>query len=90
MGEMTRRWFVLQIAAPLAPSYPNRRNIAWDDFLEVVNRNTVTIDWLHKYLTARENESTLATDLPPSVGPVSVLNVPRVPSSCEPLRPLLS
>lgn len=61
MSDMTRRLFVLQVAAPLAPLHPNRRNIAWDDFLEVVNRNTVTIDWIHKYLTARENESTLLT-----------------------------
>jgi hypothetical protein len=58
---MTRRFFVLQIAAPLSPLHPNRRNIAWDDFLEVVNRNTITIDWLHKYLKAHEEELTLRT-----------------------------
>ncbi len=58
---MTRRFFVLQIAAPLSPLHPNRRNVAWDDFLEVVNRNTITIDWLQKYLKAHEAELTLQT-----------------------------
>lgn len=58
---MTRRLFILQVAAPLAPLHPNRRNMAWDDFLEVVNHNTVTIDWLHKYLKSHEEELTLRT-----------------------------
>jgi hypothetical protein len=58
---VTRRLFIFQVAVPLSPLHPNQRNAAWDDFLAVVNANTVTIDWLHKYLKNHEDELVLLT-----------------------------